>query len=631
MCGIVGIVKFNNESVQLDELKRLNDSIVHRGPDDEGYFTEGPVGLGMRRLSIIDISGGHQPIFSKDQNTLIVFNGEVYNHRQLKQELQGLGVNFKTSSDTEVVLEGYLYWGVDVFARMNGMWGLAIYDRLKGELIISTDRVGEKQIYYSINDNYLVFGSEMKIPMLYDSNNRVLNLSTLSEFLIYGYIGGPDTALNNVKLLTGSHWAKIDLSGKMEIKKFWNINSLVNNPPKRISEMEAAEQAYSLLTDSVRLRLVSDVPISVMLSSGLDSSALAYILAKELQTPLKTFSLGYTDRDFDESTDAGDFAKRMGLPWERITIDSGDVVDCFPKFIRHIDSLQSNTAQLVYYFTNSAIRKAGYKVTLNGNGGDELFAGYPTYRADSLFNYYRHLPYPLKKLANMSANLIPPTFGRVSIDYALKKFTENTDPSPQRAHSYWRTMFSQSELDQLLCSEVKNAMHSFTRIYDESFEEIGLNATNINAYLCADMKSWLMPMLPWTDNMTMAHSIEMRLPLLDHRLIEWCFQLSPDLLFSGWTLKKLMKKFLAGRIPDDVLYRKKRGTHLPVSRWLNKELRPILDHYLSNDVLNSENIFNMKYVNQLVDEHRMCKRDNTFKLWNLIIFSAWKEVNGITT
>ena len=630
MCGIVGIVKFNNDPVNLSELTRLNNSIIHRGPDDEGYFIEGPVGIAMRRLSIIDISGGHQPIFSSDRNTLIVFNGEIYNHSELKIELQRSGVNFKTSTDTEVILEGYLRWGGEIFSKMNGMWGLAIYNRLKKELVISTDRVGEKQIYYSINKKYLVFGSEMKVPILFDKGNRHLNLSTLSEFLTYGYIGGPDTAVEGVRLLSGAHWAKIDLSGKMSIKKYWNINSFVSNNPVKVTEMEAAEQAYALLIDSVRIRLVSDVPVSLMLSSGLDSSSLAYILTEELQAPLRSFSLGYNDRDFDESTDAGDFARRMGLPWEKVTLDSSNVVDSFPKFIQHLDSLQSNTAQILYYFINEAIHRAGYKVTLNGNGGDELFAGYPTYRADRVFKYYRHTPYILKKLLNYGVNLIPPTFGRVSIDYALKKFTENTDPSPMKAHSYWRTMFSPNELDSLLCDEVKNVMQSFTKIYDQSFEEIGMETTQINGYLCADMKSWLMPMLPWTDNMTMAHSVEMRLPLLDYRLIEWSLQLPSTHLFSGWQLKKVMKNFLSGRIPNDVLNRKKRGTHLPVSRWLNKELRPILDHYLSDEVLNKERLFNMKTVRMLINEHRQHKRDNTFKLWNLIIFAAWKDTNRIT-
>jgi asparagine synthase (glutamine-hydrolysing) len=629
MCGILGIIKFTGAPISSHEIEYLNQAIYHRGPDDQGIFIEGNIGLAMRRLSIIDLDSGKQPIFTPDGNLLIFFNGEIYNYLDIKRELINLGYQFSTTSDTEVVLAAYQQWGVEAFKSLNGMWGLAILDKRKKELILSRDRLGKKQIYYILNHKYLVFGSEMKIPLLYNhGENHQLRLSTLAEYLTYGYISGEDTAVIGIKLLPEASYAKIDITnGDINIQKYWDINLYPNNPRTHYhSEQEAAEEVYSLLTDAVRLRLIaSDVPVSVMLSSGLDSSTCAYILAKELNAPLKTFSLGYVDKDFDESEDAGYLAQRLDMPWQQLLINGTDIVNAYPSFINHIDSLQSNTAQFVYYFVNQMIHDAGFKVTINGNGGDELFAGYPTYRADTLFKIHRLLPSWTKKISHRLAMFLPPTLGRVSTEYALKKFTECPYRSPLKAHAYWRTMFTENELHALLAPFVWEHVPSFTRIYDVAYQEIGSGASTINGTLCADLKSWLIPMLPWTDNMSMAHSVEMRLPFLDYRLVEWSLNLAPEFLFRGWKLKRIMKLFLRGRLPKEVLYRKKRGTHLPISRWINHELKSIVSYYLDEAVINQDSLFNMSIIKQMIHEHQTKKADHTFKLWNLIFFSAWKE------
>jgi asparagine synthase (glutamine-hydrolysing) len=630
MCGIVGIVKWRGEPVRREELERLNRALFHRGPDDEGYFIEECVGLAMRRLSIIDISGGRQPMISPDGNLVIVFNGEIYNYREVREELRALGHRFSTSSDTEVILAGYRQWGPEVLSRMNGMWGMAVYDRRKKELFLSRDRLGKKQIYYAANDKYMVFGSEMKVPMLYDPENRRLRISALPEFLTYGYIGSPETALEKVKLLPEATWAKVALDGRLHIRKYWDIAAFDGAGPSPRSEDDAAEEVYSLLTDAVNLRLVADVPISVMLSSGLDSSSCAYILAKELGAHLKTFSLGYDDEDFDESHDAGELAKKFDMPWERDFVTGDDVAKAFPEFIAHCDSLQSNTGQLVYFFVNRMIHEAGFKVAINGSGGDELFAGYRTYQANTLFKYYRLLPSFAKKPLWRAAQALPTKMGRVSTDYMLKKFTECPYDSPLKAHAYWRTMFSRDGLREVLAPAVWEKAPSFTRIYDVAFEEIGPVSEKINGLLCADLKAWLIPMLPWVDNMSMAHSVELRLPFLDYRLVQRALSFPERFLFDGWKLKKIMKRFLKGRLPDEVLYRNKRGTHLPVSRWLNKELAEIRDYYLSGDTLNREGLFNMNAVRRLVEEHREKKVDNTFKIWGLMVLCSWKEHNGVS-
>lgn len=628
MCGIVGILKFDGRPVDKTELVPLNNSIVHRGPDDEGFFVDGSVGLAMRRLSIIDLAGGHQPQISDNGHLAIVFNGEIYNFKALRVELEALGHSFRTNSDTEVILIGYQKWGPDVFSRLQGMWGLAIWDREQQRLILSRDRLGKKQLYFALIGNALVFGSEMAALMTFDKNIRRLNLSAVGEFLTYSYVTGPRTALRDVKLFPQGQWAAIGLDGNMKTHTYWELapNPSQDTPP---SLAAASETAWQLLIEAVEQRLVSDVPIALMLSSGLDSSAIAWILRNELSTPMKTFSVGFDDAGFDESADAGAFARTMGLEWHRIGLDGIQVRDAFPHYLRHASSLQGNTAQMVYYFCSRAIHQAGFKVAINGNGGDELFAGYKTYRADTVFKFYRQIPEIGRKILHRLAQGVPTNLGRVSLDYQLKKFTECPYYSLGKAHGYWRTIFSQSELNELLVPEVAAAMGSFTRPYDNALVSLGAGEDpGINELEAADIKAWLQPMLPWMDNVSMANSVELRMPFLDHKLVDYVLTLPPEVLFRGWNLKRVMKAFLKDRLPDNVLHRSKAGTHLPISCWLNNELSEICDHGLTT--VKRSGLVNPKVVDKLMDEHSRRRRDNTFKIWNLVMLGNWLEEFSVT-
>lgn len=628
MCGIVGIFDFGGQPVDVEELRSLNSAMVYRGPDDEGYFVDGPAGLAMRRLSIIDLDSGRQPMTSPDGNFVIVFNGECYNFRQIRSELQALGYPFHTECDTEVVVTGFQHWGPAVLDRMIGMWGLAIFDRRKRELFLARDRLGKKQIYYRKEGGRFAFGSEMVLPMLGSSAPRKLRLAALPEFLTYGYVGGPETAVAGISLLPEGHWARISATGEIEIKPYWRLADI--RPRNGAGEREVAEAAYDLIVDSVRHRLVSDVPVSVMLSSGLDSSTIAYVLARELGASLCTFSVGYTDSDFDESSDAGAFARAMGMPWKREIIHGSDVARDFDEIIAHGSSLQSNTAQIVYYYVNRMIHDAGFKVALNGSGGDELFAGYTTYQAATLFKAYRLVPGPLRHAISRLANRLPPTLGRVSLEYVVKKFSAVPYDSTQKAHGYWRSMFSSAELEELLSPAARFDVSAYTRLYDEAFRDLAASDSSINTLLKADLKAWLGPMLPWVDNISMAHSVELRLPFLDHRLVEFALSLPPKKLFRGWKLKRIMKRFLADRLPEEVRTRRKRGTHLPVGRWLNSELDQVKKYYLSAPILNALGLFNMPAVERLLAEHQEQRSDHTFKIWNLMVFSAWSQRYGIS-
>ncbi len=631
MCGIVGILRWDRRPVSEQEISALNACMRHRGPDEEGVYVEGGVGMGMCRLAIIDIEGGHQPMRSADESLVIVFNGEIYNYRELQNDLKSRGWTFRTRSDTETVLVGYQCYGPSVLQHLNGMFAFAIHDRKSGRTFLARDRFGEKQIYYATGQSHLVFGSEMKVPMRYGEGLRQLNLTALPEYLNYQYVGGEETAVQGISLLPAGSFMEVTSTGVAQTSQYWSLPSALVDSTAVSSEDEAAEMAYMLLRESVKSRLVADVPVSVMLSSGLDSSALAYILGADLGVSLRCFSLGVLDKTYDESRDAGRLAAAYGFPWEQSVITGSDVADFFDDYLEHNDSLQANTGQLVYYALASRIHEAGYKVTLNGNGGDELFAGYPTYQADVAFRIYRKLPATLRRGLYGAARKLPPMMGRISFDYKIRKFCECTyTDDPLLAHGSWRTIFSREVLSELLSGESPDLADCTLALYRRAYEKLaGRNLSCFKKTVLADMDAWLTAMQPWEDNVTMAHSVEMRLPFLDHELARRVLSLPDGYLFRGWKLKRLMRRFLASRLPPKVVRRRKRGTHLPVGKWLNSELKPLCDHYLSARVLNRLGLFSMSTVQRLLAEHRTGKRDNAFSLWTLLVFSAWLEHNRI--
>jgi asparagine synthase (glutamine-hydrolysing) len=502
------------------------------------------------------------------------------------------------------------------------MWGLAIYDTQRRELFLARDRLGKKQIYIGNTPGHVVFGSEMAIPLQASPEFRRLNKEAIPEFLRHGYLGHGSHAVENVSELAPGHWMLVSRDGRITQRQYWSL-STPSGTSAPATDKQAAETCYELAVDAVRARLVADVPICLMLSSGIDSSLLAHVLARELRVPLHAFTLGYQDRGFDESEDAGKFAGELGLPWHRQHVTGADVARDFAQIVEHGSSLQGNTAQIVYFYVNRMIREAGYKVALNGNGGDELFAGYPTYRATRLHEIYRHVPSALRSGLHAMASHLPASFGRVSFDYKVKKFTELSGTSSLLAHGYWRTMFSPRELRDLLRQDRFPTIDDHTALYERTFGALGARSANVVSLLKSDMQAWLQPMLPWVDNISMAHSVELRLPLLDHRLVSYVYALPDRFLFRGYELKRLMKKMLGGRLSNDVLFRRKRGTHVPLSKWLNAELAPIADDLLSPDSVRGTSLFEPREVSRLLDEHRAGRRDNTFKLWNIVALQAW--------
>lgn len=623
MCGIVGIFNFNDKPVQPDDVKKLNSLISHRGPDETGYFFDKNYGCGISRLSVIDLAGGTQPISGINGNLVIVYNGELYNYKEIRGMLGNYGYSFRTASDTEVILVAYQEWGENCLSHFNGIFAFAIYDTVKKELFIARDRIGIKQLYYTLDGNCIVFGSELKIPLNYPGNKRRLNPTVLSDYLCYGYINYAETAIDDISILKPGYWLRVKNDGKLESKPYWKIPEGAQGQTGPVKEV--ADELYYLLVDAVKKQLVADVDVCVMLSSGLDSSTLAYILKEELHVPMKAFTIGVKDPEFDESADSKKLAEHFNMSWVTAEISPKSILNDFDKIIYHTDTLQGNTAQIVYYYCNKLIHEQGYKVTLNGNGGDELFIGYPTYQADTLFSYYRHFPSFIKKYFNAAAQRIPATFGRVTLDYKLKKFFEFQNGDKLKAHAYWRTIFTSENQKYLLKKEFCEKTNNWYTLYGDFFKNTAENMPFLNKVQIADLYCWLIPMLPWIDNMSMAHSVELRVPFLDHRIVEKVMTLPPHLKFNGWKLKKLMKTFLHNKLPQTALNIKKRGTHIPLGKWLNNELSGLVEEYLSSYKLNRLGLFHMQEIEKLISEHTKKTKDNTFKLWNLIIFSAWAE------
>ena len=596
--------------------------MYHRGPDEEGCFVRENYGCAMRRLSIIDLERGSQPIFRDKGNLVIVYNGEVYNYQEIRKELNKRGYLFSTNTDTETVLAAYEEWGEDCLVKLNGIFGFAIYDLRKKELFLARDRLGVKPLFYYKSKTHLLFASEVKALLTHPEVPRKINLSALSDFLSYSYVSEGKSPIEKIFSLPPGHFIKVRFSGEFILRQYWRIP--YQERKTNLNKREIAEEIYSLLRDSVRKQLVSDVGISIMLSSGIDSATLAYILHSDLKFPMKAFSIGLENRFFDESKDAGKLAQKFDMQWHTELITSGMVLRDFPEIVYHADSLQGNTAQIIYYYCTKLIHDNGYKVTLNGSGGDELFWGYPTYRADKIFCYWNIIPEFLKQVLRKGANVLPSFSGRVSLDYMIKKFVEYAGNDMMEAHAHWRTIFPAKEQQHLFKKDFWRYLSEEHNLYKKIYTEY-CNASRWRKIQISDFYAWLVPLLSWVDGMSMANSVELRVPYLDHRMVEKAITLPSRYQFKGYRLKSIMKEFLRNRLPKETLSIQKRGTHVPLGDWLKKELKPLTSKYLSEEQIKNLRIFDYNFVKLLMQNHMNGKENNTFKIWNLLVFSAWAE------
>ncbi len=626
MCGIYGVAEFKQRGMPLEPiLTRMSSVIEHRGPDDSGECVHHGIGLGMRRLSIIDVAGGHQPIANEDETVWVVMNGEIYNFQKLHAELEQKGHRFRTRSDTEVVVHLYEDKGPDFFKYLRGMFGIALWDTKCERLVLGRDRIGEKPLYILREPDRLLFASELKAILQVEDVPRRLNLTALHEYLALGYVPAPLCLIDGIEKLLPGHYLLME-KGQSAIHKYWDIPI---GTVEEHSEDEWIEKIRAKLLETVQAQLISDVPLGAFLSGGIDSSTIVAIMAKVTGRPVKTYSIGY----------GGDQSYYNELPYAKLVaqafatdhheiIVKPEVCSLLPKLIWHLDEPIADSACLTTYLVSKLARES-VTVILSGVGGDELFGGYRRYLGDSLRRWYGVLPGAVRrKLLPALLRRIPQDRTSSWKDYAryAAAFVKTADLDPVARYMSYVTLLSPEAQADLLTAKAKgnaNGHGASAQALQCYFSECE-GADSLNRTIYADLKTSLPDdLLALTDRMSMAASIECRAPLVDSELVEMTMKIPSSLKVRGLSLKYLLKKAVAPWLPKEVIERKKRGFGAPVGAWLRQKLRPLVGELLSEEQVRRRGLFQWPAIRDLIDSHEQQRSDHTDHLFALIALEFW--------
>jgi asparagine synthase (glutamine-hydrolysing) len=629
MCGINGIAYSTKSNKQVDEqiLRKMRDIQHHRGPDDAGEFIESQIGLGHRRLSIVDVSHGGQPMFNEDKSLVIVYNGEVYNHADYREELEAKGHVYQTHCDTETILHLFEEYGERCVEKLRGMFAFAIWNRTKKELFIARDRLGVKPLYYVHDEKgNLFFGSEIKTILEAAAVKPELNYNALPDQFANHGTSKDETLFVGVKRLLPGHtmfWA----DGKLSIKKYWDIsfepkhNSERRAVATRQSDSEYIEEWRDLFTQSVKLRLMADVPLGMFLSGGIDSSAIAAVMSTMVDEPIKTFSVGFAEREANEFEFARIVAKKYKTDHHEITITPEQFFAELPKLIWHEDEPIGFDSSIPLYFV-SKLAQEHVKVVLTGEGSDEIMAGYGRYaKAVQLLNYGKKYesatPKFLRSAIKMGANAVGGKLTRTFL-------TRENDIENMFLDNF--AIFGKAMQTNLFSAETKS------RIGEQNpyrYQNDWLNQTDakdiLDKLLYVDSKTYLHELLMKQDQMSMAASIESRVPFLDHKLVEFTAKMPVNMKLRGTTTKFLLKEAMRGILPDEILYRPKMGFPVPLARWLRNEFKQYVDEYVLSERTLNRGIFDADFVRELVAKHNNGE-DHANRLFRLINFEIWYRV-----
>jgi len=620
MCGIAGIAAFAGASSPNEYMIRaMCDTIVHRGPDDEGIDVRDNVALGMRRLAIIDLPGGKQPVFNEDHTVRTVFNGEIYNFRELRAQLEKSGHKFSTSSDTEVLVHGYEEWGVDLPKHLNGMFAFAIHDMANRRLFIARDHLGIKPLFYFFDGKHLIWGSEVKTILSTRLVERDLEMSSLGEFLAWEYIPGQGTLFSNIHKLEPGYLIDIDLTNPAcEPEAYWDI-------PLRDESLQHSDDDWeAMVTDKihqcVKRQLISDVPLGAFLSGGVDSS----LVVSSMQQA-STFSIGFDDPSYNELDYARKVAGHLGVKHTFEVIEP-HVSDMFDHLMTFMDDPIGDFS-IFPTFLVSRLARQHVTVALSGDGGDELFGGYETYLADNAARYYSYIPGMLRRgVIAPIIESISPRPEKKGIVNKVKRFVEGANLPDSLSHTRWRIFAAESMQAKLFTPE---ALQQMTRPIDEHINQLFKRAgprSRLASSLYVDVKSYLSDnCLVKVDRMSMANSLESRVPMLDRELVELAFQVPDHLKLNQGNIKVLLKKIAAKQIPRECVYRQKEGFSIPIKHWLGTQFRPIMEELLDTKRLQQEGIFNVKTINKLKHDHLSGRANHSHVLWSLMVFQAWRR------
>ena len=638
MCGIAGGVwSYGERGLSIEDLRRMTDAIAHRGPDDEGHWMEMPknnpsviqarpspgVALGFRRLSIIDLSTGHQPLGNEDGKVQIVFNGEIYNYQQLRHRLEGSGHTFRTQSDTETIVHLYEDLGLECFEHLNGMFALAIWDGRNDRLVLARDRLGKKPLYYTFRDGGVVFSSELKSLMTLPGISKSIDFGAIDLFLTYQYIPHPHSIYQGIHKLPPGHYAVVE-NGQVRIEKYWQVDW---SKEIAIDQHTASEQLRELLADSIRIRLRSDVPLGAFLSGGIDSSLVVAIAQKQLETPIQTFSIGFSEADFDETHYAKMVADHVGTKHERFEV-TPNAMDILDRLVAHYDEPFGDSSAVPTWYLSEMTRKH-VTVALSGDGGDELFGGYERYRALKLSGQLQSwLPVSWLNQSWIMKRL-PDSNARRSLLRRVRRFCEALGQPAIDRYMNWIQIFGEA---------------SRLELYQESFIErlpdrnpvsfLGdawRNAGKRDLLSCAstaDLQTYVpCDLMTKVDIASMAHSLEARQPMLDYRLVEWAASLPSHLKLRGKQGKQLLIDTYRDMLPQAIWHRSKMGFGVPIAKWFKTSLRDrTYDALLGSDAKCHE-FFRRDAIQSLVDEHMSGRGNQAYRLWNLLFLELWLRHN----
>jgi len=618
MCGIAGMVSTAaGERIEAGAIRRMCQAIVHRGPDDEGFYVKDGVGLGMRRLSIIDVAGGHQPVCNEDRTVWIVYNGETYNFPELRAELLERGHRFSTHSDTEVIIHLYEEMGADCVMKLRGMFAFALYDERRRKLLLARDRLGKKPLHYALDGQRLLFGSEIKSILTVAPELAEVNQEALLQYMYFGYIPDPLTAFTAIQKLPPGHLLEFE-NGKISVRQYWDLPRYGAHPPR--SEEECLEEMEHRLTEAVRIRLISDVPLGALLSGGTDSSTVVALMARASSQPVKTFAIGFRDQEFNEAPYAQMVAEKFGTEHHELIVEP-DVLETVETLTSSLEEPFGDSSMLPTYYVSCLARKH-VTVALSGDGGDEIFAGYDRYGIHLRRKAFERIPGWARRLYREQV------YPRLPRDMRGKKFSYNVSLPWRERYVDGISFVPAFERDMPLLSDEFRAVArdggNPEKVMYRYFEQAPAEDP-VSQMLYVDTKTYMAAdILTKVDRMSMATSLEVRVPILDHLFVEWATGLPAE-----WKIRQGQQKYILRRlaervgVPREVLYRKKQGFTLPLVHWIRHELKDLIMGVLLDERTLQRGYFDARGVRQLLDEHFRGRRNHYGRIWRLLMFELW--------
>jgi asparagine synthase (glutamine-hydrolysing) len=628
MCGITGWANLENNQAKTDGneslLRQMCARMRHRGPDSEGVWLDESVALGMRRLAIIDLSpDGEQPVFNEDKSVVVVMNGELYNFPEIRADLEKRGHQFRGHSDTEILPHLYEEYGLEMLDKINGMFAFALWDKTRKRLLIARDRFGEKPLYYGVFGGKLFFASELKVLLTHPEVQPKLNLQALRSYVSFDYVPAPLSIFEGISKLPAAHYLLL-ANGRIKNAPYWNLSFEKRKPVPTVEE--SAAELRELLADAVKMRMISDVPLGILLSGGVDSSTVATFAQQFSNRPVKTFSIGFDEDSFDESKFARQVAEHLGTEHYEDRLSVEKAAEILPEIASWLDEPLSDGSILPTFLLSRFVRQH-VTVALGGDGGDEIFAGYPMYYGHKMARVYDSIPPIVRRylIENVIENL-PVSTKNLSFDYKAKRFVAASKLDTVARHHAWFGSFRIDEQDSLFSAEVRQATNSNIYQTANDWRKMATTKSLVEQMQFVDLKMYMAEdILTKVDRASMAVSLEVRAPFLDPRVVEFSMSLPENYKLKGKNGKYILKKAVAPLLPENILKRPKKGFGIPIADWLKGKLKPLANDLLSAERLNKQGLFNADFVQKLLREHEQGRASHHKQLWTLLIFQLWYD------